>query len=734
MRGTAGVRLLLFAAGMVCFAVPALILDRLLAPQGPLWVLYAYGALVEAIFLLHAVAADGERIRLRRAASIVLALVLVAGSAVVLADILIVPNSAYFTWFRLAAQGNARGTVSAVFIVTSVYFAIVIGGLLQYRPFTVAALGLLLDGALTAAIISGHATVAAAAVAIGALALILLGGRRLPARSRFAMLPSALLFCACVVGIGFASRALFSSAGNRFVDTDLSPSLRAAMLRLIPDFPLLYAIPGYGYSFDSRPLGSEPVLSDQTIFHVRAPANRTIYLRASVLDRYSGGGWSLSGAALKEAREAAGGLSTLYDPSLTSASGDEISVKVAGDFYSYLPGILDEAAFGFVPSADRSGHKAGGGLPEALETEYGDHASGYLLRVPLVRGDTIIIKPGRRASPEPSPDALKRYLEVPDSLAVDVRQAAGAFGPPPVGAAQELSRADEIRRYIQDRTTYALETEEPPRGTGLVEYFLFGSRSGYCVHYATAFIVLARLNGIPARYASGFLVNMPSDGSERDVSGLAAHAWPEIYLPGTGWTIFEVTPPVEAGRYGDSSYYAGLERDRLMYRQLRALMGDRIPEIAPAPRKHPSPRGRVPLWLAAPPALLGACLLLFFGIRRRLGSAATQFRSLCAVIASRVWNYDVDPPTRLGWTAWQAAAARRVTLRARGSRGAGSRSAKYFRRLARIAQRRFFGGETVTRRDVKFARGLARRIPRRLRRRTSRPPRDLDTHGAAGSL
>lgn len=728
-RATAG-RLLLFAAGLLCFAAPALILESLLAPQGPRGALFAYGAAVEVLFLLRAVAADAGRLRASRATTAALAAVLIAGGATVLVGILIVPDSAYLTWFRLAAQGNARGAVSSVFVVTAVYFAIVMGGFLQSKQFGPAVLGLLLDGALTAAVITGKPFMAGAAVGIGAIGTALLGGRGLRRRGRLAMLPSVAIFCACAIGIGFASRALFPSGGNRIVDTELSPSLRTAMLRLFPGFPLLYAIPGYGYSFDSRPLGSTPVLSDQTLFRVRAPANRTIYLRASVSDRYTESGWSFSEGAMKEARAAREtGLSRLYDPALRSATGSDISVTVTGDFYAYLPGVLDEAAFGFVPSPDRAGnarspHSTAGrraaerGLPESLEVEYGERATGYLLSVPLVHGDTIIIKPAGSPADRPTGEALQRYLEVPDELPDDVRSAAKSFGPDPTDAAKELVRAEAIRRYIQERTTYALKTEGPPRGTDLVQYFLFQNPSGYCVHYATAFVVLARLNGIPARYATGFLVNMPSDGNERDVSGLAAHAWPEIYVAGRGWTIFEVTPPVEADRYGDSSYYAGLERDRLMYRQLRALMGDRIPAIIAAPQERRRQRIRIPPWAALPPVGFVAGLLLFLVLRRRLGGAAAQFRALCVVIVARTRKYGVEPPTRLGWTAWQSMATVRVPIRSRVNR----REQLHFRRLARIAQRRFFGGEAVTRRDVTFARNLARRIRRRIRRAASALP------------
>lgn len=74
-----------------------------------------------------------------------------------------------------------------------------------------------------------------------------------------------------------------------------------------------------------------------------------------------------------------------------------------------------------------------------------------------------------------------------------------------------------------------------------LEYFLLQSREGYCVHYATAFVLLARAEGIPARYVQGYLVPMKGK-MEITVTSDMAHAWPEVYLEGAGWIPFEPTP------------------------------------------------------------------------------------------------------------------------------------------------------------------------------------------------
>ena len=72
------------------------------------------------------------------------------------------------------------------------------------------------------------------------------------------------------------------------------------------------------------------------------------------------------------------------------------------------------------------------------------------------------------------------------------------------------------------------------------------SRTGYCVQFATAFIMAARLKGIPARMAIGFLPGTFSTGSYT-VRASDAHSWPELWFPELGWTRFEPTPGGQAG-------------------------------------------------------------------------------------------------------------------------------------------------------------------------------------------
>jgi transglutaminase-like putative cysteine protease len=89
-------------------------------------------------------------------------------------------------------------------------------------------------------------------------------------------------------------------------------------------------------------------------------------------------------------------------------------------------------------------------------------------------------------------------------------------------------------------------TLTPPRLDGdAVDEFLFGSREGFCEHYAAAFVVLMRAAGVPARVVTGY-----QGGEQNPINGYVvvrqrdAHAWAEVWLAGLGWTRVDPTAAV----------------------------------------------------------------------------------------------------------------------------------------------------------------------------------------------
>lgn len=101
--------------------------------------------------------------------------------------------------------------------------------------------------------------------------------------------------------------------------------------------------------------------------------------------------------------------------------------------------------------------------------------------------------------------------------------------------------ANAVADYLADLCEYDPNTPAVPDGEDFVLYFLTESHRGYCMHFASAAVLLLRQLGIPARYVSGFTAEL-SAGETVNVPDSAAHAWVEIYLDGFGWYPVEVTP------------------------------------------------------------------------------------------------------------------------------------------------------------------------------------------------
>src|SRR4029077_17000911 len=70
-------------------------------------------------------------------------------------------------------------------------------------------------------------------------------------------------------------------------------------------------------------------------------------------------------------------------------------------------------------------------------------------------------------------------------------------------------------------------------GPDPVDAFLFDSRRGFCEHYASSFVVLARAAGIPARVVTGYQGGeLNPTGGYLIVRQSDAHAWPEALTRG----------------------------------------------------------------------------------------------------------------------------------------------------------------------------------------------------------
>ena len=112
------------------------------------------------------------------------------------------------------------------------------------------------------------------------------------------------------------------------------------------------------------------------------------------------------------------------------------------------------------------------------------------------------------------------------------------------GADSDIEKLRRIEALLSSMTYSKTPGEMPgdvDTPSEYLDYLIFETQTGYCTHYATAFVLLARAEGIPARFVQGFRVKSDKYNTV-SVPADRAHAWPECYMEGFGWIPFEPTP------------------------------------------------------------------------------------------------------------------------------------------------------------------------------------------------
>ena len=304
-----------------------------------------------------------------------------------------------------------------------------------------------------------------------------------------------------------------------------------------------------GGRFDARDLVAEQVLPrtalsplaafadlraarSELLFTVRAdrPVDR---LRVATLTRFDGHLWSATGPHLRAGRTLPPGAAHAGEVVRT-----RLDVRVAD---------LERATW--LPTLGASGRAAEISVPGlGVDSATGDLVvpsdrtvpRGYRVvsHEPKVSVETL--RSGVAATPAPGGDTLpqasaldRTYLPAIRTL---VDRAPTSFG-----------RVAALSTYFSRNGGFSRDDSQgAASGHGLSQIErLLRTRRGTSEQYASAFAVLARRLGYDARVAVGFeLDSAVPAGEAADITGAAAHAWPEVRFRQLGWVPFEPTPTV----------------------------------------------------------------------------------------------------------------------------------------------------------------------------------------------
>ena len=146
-----------------------------------------------------------------------------------------------------------------------------------------------------------------------------------------------------------------------------------------------------------------------------------------------------------------------------------------------------------------------------------------------------------RADPTRERDAMPgpADLQVPKRIEAALMQVLAESGSsrlPPDETARKLEH------FFQERFAYTLKLEAREGGRRTLEHFLLDDRRGHCEYFASAATLLLRAAGVPARYATGYVVEewSPLEG-QFVVRARHAHAWTLAWIEGR-WREVDATP------------------------------------------------------------------------------------------------------------------------------------------------------------------------------------------------
>lgn len=256
---------------------------------------------------------------------------------------------------------------------------------------------------------------------------------------------------------------------------------------------------------DLSSLGSRDV-SRKPQMYVTAQTGGSLYLRGMDYDVYDGTGWQSTGTRAET----------------FACSGTDLGYVAVE--------TLEQQKQMYLPYYPAEGVMLVGGRAEntGLYTQYTFRRTG----LPENYG-ALLVEGTAEHTPDPA------WLELPQGT---LEGAAGWIR----GLEEESTasgKAQRVGALVREAGTYTLDAQRMPQeAEDFALWFLEEAREGYCVHFATAAVVLLRAAGVEARYVTGYMVRL-NGGETVAVTEENAHAWAEYYEPLLdAWLVLDATP------------------------------------------------------------------------------------------------------------------------------------------------------------------------------------------------
>lgn len=284
-------------------------------------------------------------------------------------------------------------------------------------------------------------------------------------------------------------------------------------------------------------LSRSSALAFRATFKGEIPPEQARYWRAMTLDNFDGKSWTQSHKKKRQESQARRGLGLRFQATQHKLKTNSEYELIIEPHYNYWLPVLDYAL-----------------TPKGLVS-----LQDYSLRsnVPIIARKTFTIAQTNRLSDSrltPKETAQLTQLPSLDNHIANNKTEQWITEHLNAGKSKQKILTLLLNRFASD-FTYTLQP--PLLGDNQIDDFLFNTQAGFCVHYASSYLYVARRLGIPARMVTGYLGGewQASEGFFT-VRQYDAHAWVEIWH-NERWQRIDPTAHVSPERV-DSGLEAGL--------------------------------------------------------------------------------------------------------------------------------------------------------------------------------
>ncbi len=259
----------------------------------------------------------------------------------------------------------------------------------------------------------------------------------------------------------------------------------------------------------------------------RMRADRPLYLRARVFDRFDGVRWTSSATRLEKVKLTWGQLQLRDVPGFEQGGIEHHEIFIEQNLGDYVAAAAVPVKVSFPGTV--IGIDAFGQLhaPGALRK-----GSGYAI-------DSLRHTYQGRSFAELEYVDLPQFKQLPEDLDPRIARLASRVVE---GRGSELEQAVALEQHLRTQYAYDFSSVFTSQNRTPLSRFLFETKRGHCEYFASALAIMLRTQGIPSRLVTGFsATNLNPLTGYYDIYALDGHAWVEAYVDGLGWMELEPT-------------------------------------------------------------------------------------------------------------------------------------------------------------------------------------------------